>query len=49
MIDELTSEAEQAQPRCGLAVVDVATQSVHTILDHPSRDGQGHFAVPGRR
>jgi Tol biopolymer transport system component len=33
---------EQAPTRFGLAVV--ATQSVHTILDHPSRDGQDHFA-----
>jgi Tol biopolymer transport system component len=33
---------EQGPTRFGLAVV--ATQSVHTVLDHPSRDGQDHFA-----
>jgi Tol biopolymer transport system component len=30
--------------RFGLAIVDVATQHVTTVLDHPSRDGQDHFA-----
>jgi Tol biopolymer transport system component len=34
----------QGPTRFGLAIVDVATQRVTTVLDHASTDGQDHFA-----
>ena len=34
----------QGPARMGLAIVDVASQTVHTILDHPSTESHDHFA-----
>jgi Tol biopolymer transport system component len=35
---------DEGPTRFGLAVVDVATQSVRTVLEHRAADGQDHFA-----